>query len=187
MKKNLSIFILTVVLLGTQACVSDREKAESKETTGVKTTLTLAEKRANLESQRIARTEKRLAALEAQIKTSPTYNNKAGKLVYYKTEIDPTFIGGEKALKQYLQDNLKYPKGAEEQGLEGTVFVDFVVLSSGSVSDVEVLNEPGDDIDQSFIDEAVRVILNMPNWIPGQQQGKPVDVKFSVPVTFQIL
>jgi protein TonB len=187
MKKNLSVFILTVVLVGMQACVSDREKTESTETPTVKTSLTLAEKRANLESQRVARMEKRLAALEAQIKASPTYNNKAGKLVYYKAEMDPTFIGGENALKQYLQDNLKYPKAAEEQGLEGTVFVDFVVLSTGVVNDVEVLNEPGDDIDQSFIDEAVRVILNMPNWNPGQQHGKPVDVKFSVPVTFQIL
>jgi protein TonB len=186
MKKNLNIFILTVALLGVQACGSDREKQASNETPAV-TSLTLAEKRANLEKQRVARMEKRLAYLEASIKTSPTYTSKGGKLVYYKAETDPAYIGGEKALAAYLRDNLKYPKEAEEQGLEGTVFVDFVVLANGSVNEVEVMNEPDYAIDQSFIDEAVRVIINMPNWTPGQQRGKAVDVKFSLPVTFQII
>jgi TonB family protein len=187
MNKKLNIFILAVVLLGAQACVSEREKTASKETPVEKTTPTLIEKRAILENQRVTRLEKRLAALEARVKISPTYTDKAGKLVYYKAEVDPAFIGGEKALKAYLRDNLKYPEAAQEQGLEGTVFVDFLVLSTGVVNNVEVLNEIGDDIDQSFIDEAVRVILNMPNWTPGQQQGKTVDVKYSLPVTFQII
>jgi protein TonB len=129
--------------------------------------------------------EKRSADLEARVKISATYTNKAGKLVYYKAEVDPAFIGGEKALAAYLKDNLKYPTEAEKQGLEGTVFVDFLVLSTGVVNTVEVLND--DNIDQSFIDEAVRVILNMPNWKPGQQRGVAVDVKFSLPITFQII
>jgi periplasmic protein TonB len=187
MKKKLSIFILAVTLLGVQACVSDREKQASNETPAVKASLTLAEKRANLETQRVAQMEKRLAYLEACVKASPTYTSKGGKLVYYKAETNPAFIGGEKALTEYLHNNLKYPKVAEEQGLEGTVFVDFVVLADGSVKEVEVMNEPDYVTDQQFIDEAVRVIINMPNWTPGQQRGKAVDVKFSVPVTFQII
>jgi TonB family protein len=187
MTKNLNIFILAVVLLGVQACVSDREKSESREATVVNKLPTPAERKAKLESDRAARVEKRLADLEARLKIGPTYTNKTGTVIYHKAEVDPTFMGGEKALAAYMHDNLKYPKEAEEKGLEGTVFVDFVVLANGSVNEVEVLNEPGDDIDQRFIDEAVRVIVDMPNWIPGKQHGKTVDVKFSLPVTFQII
>jgi protein TonB len=106
--------------------------------------------------------------------------------VYYKAEVNPSFTGGQKALDAYLNDNLVYPQEAEELGLEGTVFVDFIVLADGSVNEVEVLNDPSDDIDQRFKDEAVRVVSSMPDWAPGQQRGKAVDVKFSLPITFQI-
>ena len=174
MNKNLNIFMLTATLLGMTACVSNPDSSASKKTSMEATSETLIEKRAKLESQLVARTEKRLADLEARVKVSPTYINKAGKTVYFKAEIDPAFAGGEKALAAYLHDNLQYPKDAEEQGLEGTVFVDFIVLSNGSVNEVEVLKDVDYDIDQSFIDEAVRVIINMPNWTPGTQHGQAV-------------
>ena len=189
MKKTLSIILLAAAFVALQACTTSEKKNGSTltETAAEKeAAINLSEKRAKLESQRVAREQKRAADLEARIKLGPYYTDRNGKFVYYKAEVNPAFPGGEKALNEYLRDNLAYPKEAEEQEIEGTVFVDFVVLADGSVKEVEVLNDPADAIDQRLIDEAVRVVSNMPNWTPGQQRGTPVDVTFSLPITFQI-
>jgi protein TonB len=187
MKKSFNIFLLTAALIGIEACGSKTEKSTSYEAPVIKPLPTLAEKRAKLEAQTTARAEKRLADLEARVKAGKYYTNTSGKIVYIKPDTDPSFTGGEKALRAYLIKNLKYPEQAQKDGLEGTVFVDFVVLSNGNVNDVEVINQAGDDLDQSLINEAVRVVVDMPRWTPGLQNGKPVDVKFSLPVTFQII
>lgn len=187
MKNNFNIFFLALALVVMQGCTSKREEKASTEAPLINPLPTLAEKRAKLESQRAEREEKRLADLEARVKSGLYYTDKSGKPVYHKAEVDPTFIGGDKALREYLRDHLKYPDQAQKDELEGTVFVDFVVLADGRVNEVEVINEPGNNIDQSFINEAVRVVGEMPRWKPGLQHGKAVDVKFSLPVTFQIL
>jgi TonB family protein len=186
MKKTMSIILLAAAL---QACTTNEKKSESvSQETAVEeqATISLTEKRAKLESQRVAREQKRAADLEALLKLRPYYTDRNGKMVYYKAEVNPAFPGGQKALTAYLHDNLVYPNEAQDQGIEGTVFVDFVVLADGSINEVEVLNDPSDDIDQRLIDEAVRVISIMPDWTPGKQHGKTVDVKFSLPVTFQL-
>lgn len=192
MKKTLNIILIGAALMALQAC-SNNEKKNSETESAVtetpvetETTISLSEKRARLESQRVAREQKRAAELDSLVKLGPYYTDKSGKIVYYKAEVNPSFTGGQKALDAYLRDNLVYPKEAQDQGLEGTVFVDFVVLADGNVSDVEVLNDPSDDIDQLLKDEAVRVVSNMPDWTPGKQRGKTVDVKFSLPITFRL-
>jgi TonB family protein len=96
-------------------------------------------------------------------------------------------VGGDEAMMKYLKENIVFPKDAEDKGLEGTVFVDFIVLEDGSVLEVSVEDAPGEEVDQSFRDEAIRVVNSMPKWTPGHQGGKPVDVKFSLPITFQIM
>ena len=88
---------------------------------------------------------------------------------------------------KYLNDNIVFPKDAEEKGLEGTVYVDFVIAASGSVREVTVTDAVGEDVDQSFRDEAVRVVTSMPKWTAGRQNGKAVDVNFSLPITFHLL
>lgn len=192
MKKKSIIITLAAAFLIFQACNSNEKKDTSNENTlnetpiENETSTSLTEKRARLENQRIAREQKRAAELDALLKLGPYYTDKNGKVVYYKAEVSPAFIGGQKALDEYLSENLVYPPQAQEQGMEGTVFVDFVVLANGSVSEVEVLNDPSDDIDNLLKDEAVRVISNMPNWTPGKQNGNNVDVKFSLPVTFRL-
>jgi protein TonB len=119
------------------------------------------------------------------VKTKPTYKDASGKMVYNKAEIDPSFTGGDDAMMQYLRDNINYPADAREKGIEGTVFIDFVVGDNGKVREVVVSDIVGDE-DQSLKDEAARVVSSMPTWIPGRQRGEAVDTRFSIPITFQL-
>jgi protein TonB len=92
----------------------------------------------------------------------------------------PTFPGGEKAMFEYLSKNTKYPTLAKESGIQGVVYVTFVVEKDGSVSDVKVLRGIGGGCDE----EAVRVVKSMPKWAPGKQRGKPVKVQYNLPYRF---
>lgn len=93
----------------------------------------------------------------------------------------PEFPGGQKALLNFLSKNVKYPIIAQENGIQGRVIVQFVVAKNGDIENVEVVRSGGDP---SLDKEAVRVIKSMPKWIPGKQRGKPVRVKYTVPVNF---
>ncbi len=113
-------------------------------------------------------------------KKSKMEPNKDG--VYAIVEQMPEFPGGQDQLLDYLISNIKYPKKAEEKGIEGRVYVSFVVNEDGSVSDVKVLRGIGGGCDE----EAVRVVQSMPNWKPGVQKGKPVKVAYNLPVRFAL-
>ena len=71
---------------------------------------------------------------------------------------------------------------AQENNIQGKVFVQFVIEKDGSVSNVNVTRS----VDPSLDKEAIRVIQSMPKWIPGKQQGVPVSVRFTLPITFKI-
>lgn len=94
----------------------------------------------------------------------------------------PQFPGGEEARMKYMQENIKYPVDAKKKGIQGKVFVSFVVEKDGKVSDVKVLRGIGGGCDE----EAVRVISNMPDWIPGKQKGEAVRVQFNTPIHFTL-
>ena len=94
----------------------------------------------------------------------------------------PSFPGGSTALMQYLNSNVKYPSIAEENGVQGRVICSFVVEKDGTISNVKVARSADPSLDK----EAVRVIMNMPKWIPGKQDGVPMRVKYTVPVTFRL-
>jgi TonB family protein len=184
----LKIYIVGAILVISQACATKTEINKESDQSRVlsdSTVLTVSERRAKLEQLKTKQAEKRRMELEERFKSMPYYTNAQGTVVYNKAEKDPAYIGGEKALMKYLNDNIVFPKEAEEKELEGTVFVDFVVTSTGDVQDVMV-NET-EEIDISFVKEAIRVVSTMPKWTPGSQNSKPVDVKFSLPITFQIL
>lgn len=102
--------------------------------------------------------------------------------VYIIVEQMPVFPGGQTALAQYIASHLKYPTVAQENGIQGRVFVSFVVGEDGYVEDVRVIKGVEPMLDK----EAVRVIQSLPRWTPGNQQGKPVRVKYTVPVTFAL-
>ncbi|OPZ98574.1 MAG: Gram-negative bacterial tonB protein [Bacteroidetes bacterium ADurb.Bin416] len=100
---------------------------------------------------------------------------------YLLVEKLATFPGGEEALMNYLSQNLRYPTGALEKGIEGGVVCSCVISASGKVTEAIVSRSVDPDLDA----EAVRVILNMPNWDPALQNGKPMPVKVSIPITFK--
>ena len=97
-------------------------------------------------------------------------------------ETMPQFPGGEAGLHRYLQQNLKYPARARDKGVEGKVYISFSVNKTGQVTNVEVLK----GIDSECDKEAVSIIEGMPLWKPGTQQGKPVSVRFVIPVYFRL-
>lgn len=97
-------------------------------------------------------------------------------------EVMPVFPGGQTALVQYIASHLKYPPVAQENGVQGRVFVSFVVGEDGYVEDVQVIK----GVDPSLDKEAVRVVKSLPRWTPGNQQGNPVRVKYTVPVSFAL-
>lgn len=102
------------------------------------------------------------------------------KTEYYKKTIENT--GGANGLWLFLSNNVRYPAIAEENGIQGRVICTFIVERDGSITDVKVARSADPDLDK----EAVRLLRSMPKWIPGLQNGSPVRVKFSLPVTFRL-
>lgn len=102
--------------------------------------------------------------------------------VYDFVEQPAQFPGGEEALYKFIGDNLRYPVMAQENGIQGRVVVQFVVTKTGEVGEVRVVRSKDPDLDR----EAVRVVKSLPNFIPGKQNGRPVNVWFTLPITFKL-
>lgn len=102
--------------------------------------------------------------------------------IFEVVENMPEFPGGNAALMQYLAKNINYPTIAQENGTQGRVIIQFVVNQDGSIVDAKVARS----VDPYLDKEALRVINAMPKWKPGMQRGKPVRVKFTVPVMFRL-
>ena len=90
--------------------------------------------------------------------------------------------GGVKAFHKYVQNHVEYPTVAAENGIEGTVYVQFVVDRDGGISDITILR----GVDLSLNNEAKRVIKNAPKWEPGRQRGRAVRVQLSLPIVFKL-
>ncbi len=183
MKTSFKIFLIAMALMFMQSCGSKTEK--NNDASVAKETPSMAENRAKMEKLTAERAERRRIQWEELSKTTPSYKEKDGNVVYNKAETEPAYNGGSKAMKQYLHDNIKYPSQAQENQLEGTVFVDFIITKTGNVREVSVADNTNENVDPSFRAEAIRVVTLMPNWLPGRQHGIAVDVKFSIPITFE--
>lgn len=126
-----------------------------------------------------------LAAKEAEKKDILAAWEAADKedVVYKIVEQMPEFPGGEKALRAFLTENVKYPSIAKENGIYGRVICQFIVEKDGSISDVEAVKSSGE---RSLDNEAIRVIKSMPKWKPGKQRNKPVRARFTMPINFSL-
>ena len=101
---------------------------------------------------------------------------------YILVELMPEFPGGPEKLQEYVTTNIHYPSDAVEKGVEGKVFVGFVVEEDGSIGDVELLRGIGYGCDE----EAMRVVRSFPKWNPGEKDGKVVRVRLQMPVFFKL-
>ena len=111
-----------------------------------------------------------------------TAQTKKNDMVFDVVEVMPQFPGGQIAMLQYIMRNIKYPEQAMKEGIQGRVAVSFIVEKDGSISDVK----PILSVHPLLNKEAVRVVESMPKWTPGKQNGKPVRVRFNVPVMFKL-
>jgi len=118
-------------------------------------------------------------ANESKSQTEELFTNPP---IYTIVEEMPTYKGGDVARMKFLQDNIKYPQMARESGIQGAVYVNFIVDTKGNVTEVKVLRGIGGGCD----DEAVRVVKMMPKWQPGKQSGKTVRVLFNMPIYFRL-
>jgi periplasmic protein TonB len=101
--------------------------------------------------------------------------------IFFIVEDMPDFQGGgQDAFRNYIAQNLRYPQIAAENGIQGRVFVQFVVNADGTVSNAEVVR----GVDPSLDREALRVVMSSPRWTPGRQRGEPVRVAFTFPINF---
>ena len=103
-------------------------------------------------------------------------------VIFHVVEENPEFIGGMEKMYEYLNKNIIYPEMAKENGIQGKVFVQFVVWKDGTIRDINVVKGVHPTLDK----EAVRVVKSMPNWKPGKQRGKDVNSRFTLPVKFRI-
>lgn len=133
--------------------------------------------------------KKKKEAEQEKMKAAKTIADKAAadkaiepdnKLV--KVEQMPSFPGGDAELLKWLSKNIRYPAVAEENGVQGTVILRYVVGADGSISNVSIKRS----VDPSLDKEAMRVVKAMPNWNPSIVDGKPVPVWFTLPVTFYL-
>ena len=102
--------------------------------------------------------------------------------IYEMVEENAKFPGGDQACYKWLSEHQKYPKKAMEEGIQGRVFVSFVVNTDGSIVDVKVTRSP----DPVLSKEAIRVVKLMPKWIPAKQGGKTVRSRFLLPLMFRL-
>ncbi|MBR0122947.1 MAG: TonB family protein [Bacteroidales bacterium] len=102
--------------------------------------------------------------------------------IYQQVDVMPEFPGGEKAMMQFVVDNVTYPQSAKDKNIQGKVYVSFVVEKDGSVDQVKVMRSIGGGCDE----EAVRVVKAMPKWVPGKKDGKNVRVNYVLPFVFKL-
>jgi periplasmic protein TonB len=108
--------------------------------------------------------------------------DEAPQEVFVVVEEMPSFPGGDTELFRFIYDNIKYPELAKENNIQGKVILRFCVTYKGTVDQVSVVR----GVDTSLDEEAIRVIKMLPLWKPGKQGGKPVNVWYSVPISFQL-
>ena len=116
---------------------------------------------------------------EVQTKDSSTTASETSETPLEVAEIMPEFPGGTEALLSFIKDNLEYPQNKQ---IEGRVIIRFVVNSNGEISDPTILKGINKNLDQAAID----VINKLPRWKPGQQDGQPVSVQFTLPIVFKL-
>ena len=147
--------------------------------------MTVVEDDVELEQQEIVTSEDNQKSAQTEVYTPPVQveeEEEDTNEIFVTVEDMPEFPGGQGELMKYIGKSIKYPVVAQENGIQGRVVVQFVVNKEGKVTDAAVVK----GVDPSLDKEALRVVNAMPKWKPGSQRGKPVNVKYTVPVQFRL-
>ena len=112
----------------------------------------------------------------------PEVDADEGKVFTFVEEM-PGFPGGDQKLMEYLQKNIKYPMIAKENGIQGRIYVTFVVDKDGKIKDSKILRG---GLGGGLEEEALRVVRSMPDWKPGKQNGRAVQVQYNLPIIFTL-
>ncbi len=148
--------------------------------------LNIVEDDVELEQQDIVSSEDDATVAQQETFVAPVVEEEeeeeSAQQIFTVVEKQPEFPGGTAELFKYLSKAIKYPVIAQENGIQGRVVCSFVVNRDGSIVDIQVMR----GVDPSLDKEAIRVISEMPKWKPGEQRGKPVRVRFILPVQFRL-
>lgn len=106
----------------------------------------------------------------------------AEEQIFFIVEDMPEFPGGELELRKFIANNIEYPKAAQEHGIQGKVYVTFVVDKNGEVANARIAR----GVDPALDQEALRVVNSLPKWTPGKQRGQSVNVSYTVPINFAL-
>lgn len=148
--------------------------------------LNIVDDNVELEEQEIISSEDDASSAQTETFVAPVVEEEeeeeSAQQIFTVVEKQPEFPGGTAELFKYLSKAIKYPVIAQENGIQGRVVCSFVVNRDGSIVDIQVMR----GVDPSLDKEAIRVISEMPKWKPGEQRGKPVRVRFILPVQFRL-
>lgn len=111
-----------------------------------------------------------------------TKENKSKDGVYFVVEEMPVYPGGDEALRNDLAANIKYPEEAKKAGIQGKVYVTFVVDELGEVTNAKIAR----GVDPALDKESLRVIKELKTWTPGKEKGKAVKVSYTIPIKFAL-
>ena len=143
-------------------------------------TVTIAEGQESTLSYDLVKT---VPAETINTRASASSSDSDDDVIFVVVETMPEFPGGQQAMMQFIGENLIYPPEAQKNGIQGRVICQFVVNKDGSIGDIKVIRSSGY---MPLDNEAIRLIQSMPRWKPGLQRGKPVRVKYTVPVSFRL-
>lgn len=117
-----------------------------------------------------------------EVEEAKTAKTDITESVFIAVDQMPQFPGGDAALMKFLSNNINYPRVAMENGVQGRVIVQFIVTKNGSIGEVKIVRSVDRDLDN----EAIRLCKSLPNFIPGRMGGKPVNVWYTLPITFKL-
>ena len=146
----------------------------------IKTQETLNETKIAISIADVQGTDEEAGLDVAELDENQAITQEVEEEIFAIVEQMPEFPGGEVALRKWIVANIKYPVIATENGVQGKVYVQFVVDKDGSISNARVARS----VDPSLDKEALRVVNSLPKWNPGKQRGKPVRVSYTVPINF---
>ena len=175
MKKIFNYILIACFLLSAVACNAQHQKKED----GIKRDSTKSWGQLYTNTSHVDESYRVLKASEIRPLVKHNYGPDDVRDVAEKM---PHPQGGFTELYKYLRSNINYPPAAKKENIGGRVIVTFIVEKDGSLTDVRVAKSVHPLLD----DEAVRVVSEMPNWDPGEEDGKPVRVKYTLPIPFRL-